>query len=209
MKFPPSLNVATVVSRGVCAGALLAATLFAGCNVLPEAQPDTTRHYVLEARVDRTGELPIDASRIGLRPVEVPAYLRQKTIVVRSGENELSYARDARWAEPLEAGITRVLREHLAAEAQVVSYPFPVQMARDYDLTVRVLNAEGRRGGVQFVAVFELVRVGDEPEVVVRKEFRAAGSDWNGDYGRLAAELSAAVAGLAQEILSAVPARTK
>ena len=200
-----------VFRRATLTGAALALALasLTGCNVLPEPKPDNTRHYVLESPARDDVAPPANAPRIGLRPVEVPAYLRQKTIVVRTGENELRYARDARWAEPLEAGLTRVLRDQLAAGARVVAYPFPGQVERDYDLTVQVLNAEGTNDGIRFVAVFELLRLGDRPALVVRKEFRANGAAWKGDHGRLAAELSAAVAELAREILRAVPSEAR
>lgn len=185
--------------------ALLSAGILAGCNFLPDPLPDNTRHYLLDAGTAPAAGDATASVRIGLRPVELPAYLRERTIVVRTGENELSLAPDARWAEPLEAGITRVLREQLAGGARVMGYPFSAQLARDFDVTVRIVNAEGTRDGVRFVAVFELLRVGDQPEVVVRREFRHAGKAWNGDHGRLAGELSGAVAELAREILAAVP----
>lgn len=187
------------------AAGLVAAALLAGCNLLPEAQPDNTRHYVLESGVVVPATGPTGTVRLGLRPVDVPVYLRQKSIVIRTGDNELAYTPDARWAEPIEAGITRLLREHLAARVRVLAYPFPAQLPRDYDLTVRILNAEGAKDGVQFVAVFELLRVGDRPEIVVRREFRTRGRPWNGDHGQLARVLSDAVAELADEIVAAVP----
>lgn len=184
--------------------------LLAGCNILPEAVPDNTRHYILQnppmASVG-SGEATVPHVRLGLRSVEVPAYLREKAMAVRTGENELRFAADARWAEPLEAGITRVLREQLSAGAHVVGYPFPGQLERQFDVTVRVLSAEGTSDGVRFVAVYELLRVGDRPEVAVRREFRWSGRTrtWDGDYGRLAADMSDAVAELAREIVAALP----
>lgn len=187
--------------RLVCAVALAGG--LAGCNLLPEARPENARYYVLEAKpVDGA---PVGALKLGLRPVEIPAYLKHKAMAVRTGENEVRYAAESLWAEPLDAGIARVLREHLAARATVVSYPFPSQLPRDYDLTVRVLSAEGGAGGVRFSAVIELLRVGDHPEVVARREFTAPATPWGDDYGRLAQGLSRAVAALADEAIAAVP----
>lgn len=178
--------------------------LLAGCNILPEARPESARYFVLEA-APAAASAPVGAVKLGLRPVEVPAYLKHKAMVTRSGENEVGYAADAFWAEPLDAGIARVLREQLAARANVLAYPFPAQLPRDYDLTVRVLNAEGAARGVRFVAVIELLRVGDKPEVVVRREFTAPAEAWNGDYAQLARGLSHAVAALADEVVASVP----
>lgn len=176
----------------------------AGCNVLPEARPESARYFVLEAHPAAEAP-PAGAVKLGLRPVEVPAYLKHKAIALRSGENEVSYAPDAFWAEPLDAGVARVLREHLAARANVLAYPFPAQLPRDYDLTVRVLSAEGSAQGVRFVAVIELLRVGDKPELVVRREFTAPATTWGNDYGQLARGLSQAVAALADEVVASVP----
>jgi uncharacterized lipoprotein YmbA len=184
-------------------GAVLAA-LLAGCNVLPEARPENARHYVLEAK-PATATPSAGAVTLGLRPVEVATYLCGKAIATRVAANEVRYAHDAFWAEPLDAGIARVLRENLAARATVLPYPFPAQLPRDYDLTVRVLNAEGGPGGVRFVAVIELLRVGDKPELVARREFTAPAAAWGNDYGRLAHGLSDAVAALADEVLASVP----
>jgi len=186
------------------AGVAAAVALLAGCNVLPEARPENARYFVLEAAPSADAP-PAGAVKLGLRPVEVPAYLKHKSIATRSGENEVSYAADVFWAEPLDAGIARVLREQLAARANVLAYPFPAQLPRDYDLTVRVLNAEGAPNGVRFVAVIELLRVGDKPELVVRREFTAPATAWGNDYGQLARGLSRAVAALADEVVTSVP----
>ncbi len=195
MHFPFSLRFACVA---------VAAALLAGCNILPEARPESARYFVLEA-APAAATPPTGAVKLGLRPVEVSAYLKHKAMATRSGENEVSYAADAFWAEPLEAGIARVLREQLAARAHVLAYPFPAQLPRDYDLTVRVLNAEGAAKGVRFVAVIELLRIGDKPEVVVRREFTAPAAAWGNDYGQLARGLSQAVAALADEVVASVP----
>lgn len=184
--------------------AAAALALLSGCNLLPEPQPDHARFYVLDARA-ATESAPADAVRLGLRPVEVPPYLKNKAVALRTGDNEVRFSTEAFWAEPLEAGIARVLRERLAARAAVVSYPFTAQLTRDYDVTVRVLSAEGGQDSLRFSAVVEIVRVGDNAALVARREFTAPAAAWNGDYARLARELSAAVGALADDILASLP----
>lgn len=178
--------------------------LLAGCSFLPEARPEKARHYVLEAK-PAAATPPAGAVKLGLRPIEVATYLRGKAIATRVADNEVRYAHDAFWAEPLDAGIARVLRESLATRATVLPYPFPAQLPRDYDLTVRVLKAEGGPDGVRFVAVIELLRAGDQPELVARREFTAPAAAWHSDYRQLARGLSDAVAALADEVLASVP----
>ncbi len=185
----------------------VAALAFTGCNLLPEPPPDTTRYYVLESRGAPAPAPAADAARLGLRPVEVAAYLKNKALAVRRGDHEIGYAADARWAEPLEAGVTRVLRERLAARTRVTAHPFPAQAERDFDVTVRILAADGTAGGVRFSAVFEIARAGGAGGWLVRREFTAPGADWGNDHGRLAAALSDAVGALADEIVAALPER--
>ncbi len=185
---------------------LITLGLVAGCNLLPEPKPDLTRYFVLEGGVPGASA-PAGAVRLGLRTVEIPAYLKTKSMVVRSGGNEIRYIDSARWAEPLDAGLTRLLRAALATRAQVVAYPFPANLERDYDVTIRVLNAEGADEGVRFTAVVVITRVGDTATQVERRVFTAPARVWRGDYAELAAGLSAAIAGLADEVLLAIPAK--
>lgn len=185
---------------------LTGAAFLAGCNLLPEAQADRARFYVLDTQA-ATESAPAGAPRLGLRPVEVPAYLKNKAIATRVGESEVRYAPDAFWADPLEVSLARIVRERLSSRAAVVPYPFPAQLGRDYDVTVRVLRAEGTTSGVSFSAVIEITRVGDTLELVARREFAAPSSAWNGDYGQLARALSVAAGALADEIAATLPKR--
>jgi len=176
-----------------------------GCNLLPEPQPDNTRFYVLGDATSSAAPAA-NAPRVGLRRVDVPAYLKSKSIVTRRGNNELRYDDNARWAEPLEAGILRTLRDRLATSAAVSVYPFPTQVERDFDVTVQVVSAEGRDDGVHFSATFEVMRARDS-QVLVRRSFSAPVSAWNGDPAQLANALSGAVGQLAQEIVGSLPAK--
>jgi len=179
---------------------LVAAAAGASCSLLPAPKPDPTRFFVLAAE---NGEAAPARGTVALRPVEVPAYLRQPALVVRRGGHEVSLRQTARWGEPLEQGLARVLGEnlrrlgvtlaHRGGEADVAA------------LVVRVLAAEGTAaGGVEFRAAWELTRRGAAP---VGGEFRSTGLTWDGrDEAGLAEGLSAAVAGLSAEIAGQIPA---
>jgi uncharacterized lipoprotein YmbA len=173
---------------------LAAAAAGAGCSLLPAPKPDPTRFFLLAAEV---GEAAPARGVVALRPVELAAYLRQPALVVRRGGHEVTFREAARWGEPLEQGVTRVLGENLR---RLGLAPAPRGGEADAaGLVVRVLSAEGTAaGGVEFRATWELTRRGAAP---VGGEFRAAGLTWDGrDEAGLAAGLSAAVAGLAAEI---------
>ena len=188
-----------------------------GCNVAQPAQDDPTRYFVLSDPAVPAGLSPSAAgARIGLRSIRLESYLRRREIVVRTGENEVEFRDFRRWAEPLDTAVARVLRAKLQAlpgVAQVVTEPFPVDLDRDYDVTVEVRRCEGlaSRSGhyaASFEATIEVSTTGSSPRVIARRAFSAPDAAWDGsDFDRLAALLSADVAGLGQEIAGALPQR--
>lgn len=191
----------------IAAGIGLLAT--AGCQILPEAQSDPTRFYVLATAA--AGAAPAAGTPVvQMRPIEVADYLRARTMVVRRGGNEIEFREFARWGEPLEAGVARVLREELlsrgAAGAVLLSGARREPTKANFDLSVRVLAAEGGASGtVEFRAGWEL-RASGEGTVAARGDFRAAGVRWDGkNEAALAAGLSQAVGALAAEIAAALP----
>lgn len=200
---------------------LVAAALALGaCNVLPPAQSDPTRYFVLtgpaELSVSGVRNIPAAAKpfRIGLRTVQVANYLSGPEMVVRRGSNEIELAEYSRWGETLEAGITRVLREQLAAApgvTEVVAQPFPYSVPLDYVVSVSVLHCEGSTGGpdgrsARFEAIIRISTGAAEPRLVVRKVFTAAPLPWDGrSYGELAAALSQDVAELGRQIIASLP----
>jgi uncharacterized lipoprotein YmbA len=195
---------------------VLGLALLGGCNVIPPVQPDTTRYYVLSGpsvivapAVPGTGTL-----RIGVRPVEIAPYLRRGSIVVRTGENEVSFANDARWAEPLEQEIGNSLRQRLLATpavARVFTPPFPFESNRDFDVSVQILRCEGVRekngkAAARLAAAIEISTAGENPQIVTRRHFESADEAWDGkDFARLAASLSELVNALSQGVVEALP----
>jgi uncharacterized lipoprotein YmbA len=182
-----------------------------GCNVIPASQPDTTRYFVLNSAAATPAPgaaVPEKRWALGLRTVEVPEFLHGRSMVVRVAGSEVRLVDEARWAEPLAAGIERVLRENLEARAEVARV-IPMARAsdepRDCDVQVRVLRCEGdRAGGVaRLVAAVEIYATGPKAERRAREVFTAEIPDWNGkDYAQLAAKLSEAVDSLAGRIVA-------
>lgn len=188
-------------------GLVLASLLLGACN-LPQPVADTTRFYVLSARPDRADATAAATKhwKISLLPVDVPLFLRSKPMAVRVASNEVRYVDDARWAEPLDAGIGRVFREQLDAMpevAQVTTGNDLVTSSPDYQVVVRVLRCEGdvtgKEGLARFIASVEIHSAkGDRLE---RDTMRSEVGDWDGkDYGALASKLSEAVRDLASRV---------
>jgi len=188
-----------------------------GCKILPEATVDPTRYFVLNgpATTDPAVARPAGLRQIGLRPVELPGYLRtHKDIVVRTGANELQFQNYACWAESLESGINRVLKERLLATdtiGGVASYPFPLDIRRNFDVVVRVVHCEGlvksgKSGVARFAAAYDIIASGAGGQVVVRRAFTAPDLPWDGaDFGALARLLSEGVAKLSDDIAENLP----
>lgn len=193
--------------------ALGVAILLAGCSIpLPQAEADPTRYYVLSASsVPAVGVGATSGPTIHLRQVELANYVRVRPMIVRRGDNEIQFREFARWGEPLELGIGRVLREELLARGAAGSVLAPGLRAAttnyDYELTVRVLACEGGADGtVKFRAVWELVGAVAPYPVVARGDFHGPATTWDGkSEASLAARLSEAVVALAAEIAGALP----
>jgi len=199
-------------------GAALGLVALAGCN-LPTATPDPTRLFLLSAPggAPAAAAAPAEtrAATLGLCRIELPAYLRTPAVVVRPGGTEVVRARDARWAEPLEQGIARVLRETLLAQPgvrSVVAYPAPQAALPQYEIAVRVLACEGVAGPsgrqARFAAAWEIraTAAGAGAAPVAAGTFERAPADWNeGDYAALTGRLGEAVAALGRELAAALP----
>lgn len=188
-------------------GLLLAAV--SGCSLLPEAQSDPTKYFVLSTPANGGAAQP-NAPTVHLREVELASYLRGRPLVVRRGDNEIEFREFARWGEPLELGIARVIRDELmargAASAVRGSGVRRDSSNQDFTLNVRVLACEGEaKGGIAFRALWDVSTTGDKPTLKARGDYRPLDLRWDGkSEALLAARLSEAVAGLATEIATAL-----
>ena len=184
--------------------------LFAGtgCNVIPAAQPDATRYYVLTTTPAKTATPAPEGPhwRVAVRSVEVPSFLQGKAMQVRSAGNEIHYADEARWAESLEAGLSRVLRESLEGRGEIAHVVESAAEDPDFDVQVRVLRCEGDREAkvARFSAVVEVYAPRHGAEMRARDTFVIEVAGWDGSYGQLAAKLSEAVDGLADRTVALI-----
>jgi uncharacterized lipoprotein YmbA len=208
-RFPQLAPVATVLLLG----------LLAACNVVPPAEDDPTKYFILSDPPAAAVQAPAPAAgavRIGLREIKLESYLKKREMVVRTGENEVEFRDFRRWAEPLDAAISRIVRLRLleAPEvALVATEPFRGDQQVDYTVAIDVRRCEGALAApgkfvASFAATVEISTAGDNPRVVSRKLFRAPDAPWDGrDFDRLASLLTADVSALGQDILAGLPAR--
>lgn len=190
-----------------------------GCALL-QPRGDSTRFYVLTApnvSMDRPGESEFRRWKVGLRPVEVPAYLRSKAMVVRTGHNEIQFADFDRWAEPLEQGISRVMKETLSSVPNVagVTLNSHGEDTLDYEVTVRILACEGGRAtngpsSIRFAATWEVRSVGSRSPLTKHGRFTPDPLAWDGQsYGQLAERLSEVIAALSKTVVANLPREAK
>ena len=181
-----------------------------GCAFL-QPHDDPTRFYVLtvpSAPPERAPESEFQRWKVGLRPVEVPGYLQSKSMVVRSGTNEIHFADFDRWAEPLDQGISRVIKETLsgAPNVETVTLTAHGDDTLDYEVAIRLLACEAVRvgkgaGTIRFAMAWEVRSVGKNSTPTKRGLCTAPPVAWDGkDYGQLAQRLSEAIAGAGRVI---------
>jgi hypothetical protein len=95
-----------------------------GCKSFRPVE-DQARYYVLSTSAGGPAAAPSNEGvRIGLAPVQIPGYLQNTRIAVRTGTNEIYYSENRQWAERVDKGIERVLASDLSTllrSARVIS----------------------------------------------------------------------------------------
>jgi uncharacterized lipoprotein YmbA len=181
---------------------VLTAGFLSGCTLL-QPRADPTKFYVLTAPA---AAVPLGPCQPAILTIALPSYLAPKLMAVRTDANEIHYAEFARWAEPLDEGIGRVLRVTLAATLQAgnAAGNAPAEGPAEDAVTIRVQACEGvlgsgGDGSMALALTWEIRRPGSPSIPVKIGGFTAPPVVWDGqDYGQLARQLSAGIAGAAR-----------
>ena len=119
-----------------------------GCvNLKP--QEKTTRFYVLGAHIisdKNEAETASSGLSVGLRRLDLATYLDTPRIVVRLGDNEVSFSENHRWGEDLRVGINRTVARLLANDPTIRrtdAVPWPLSARHDYVVQIQVRHFEG------------------------------------------------------------------
>ena len=120
------------------AAALALSTILAGCGSSP-----SNNYHRLTATVATApqGETP----SLGVGPIDIPAYLDREKLVYQQEGTSLQVASTEHWAEPLGAGIERVLALNLAGllnTQDMQTFPWHPQRAPDYGVRVNLLTLD-------------------------------------------------------------------
>jgi uncharacterized lipoprotein YmbA len=214
---PPISFQTFSISRRVFALLLgvITAVALSSCSFLqPHADP--TKFYVLTVPIASSQPATANKSasyKIGLRSIERPAYLQTKLMVVRTGTNEIHFAEFNRWAEPLDEGIRRMMKEALSSADNVESVALDShgEDTLDYEVMIRVLACEGVRGeggtgSIRLSMSWDIQPVRTNATMNIRGGFTATPTVWDGnDYGQLALQLSQAIAAAGHALAADLP----
>jgi uncharacterized lipoprotein YmbA len=184
------------------AASFAAALLLGGCGSTPP-----TDWYVLSARTPAT--VMEERPTVGIVTLQVAEYLLAPQMLSMEGGNRVRRAEFARWAEPLDKGIARVLSLDLAAELGTQGVrvaPWPREWVPDYELRLRIDQLDAREGAVDLVAAWSTqgaAGASARRDRVTRVSRPRSGTD----AAAMAADFSALLADLAVAIAAELPPR--
>ncbi len=122
------------------------------------ARSQQTRYYVLSPLAEganQTARIEQAGPRLFVDSVVLPAYLARPEIVTRLSSQEVKPLEFRRWAEPLDAGLTRVLADNLTALLptwRVEMEPSANHHPGDFTVIVKVTRLDADDKAVNLVA---------------------------------------------------------
>ena len=106
------------------------------------SQPTTGPNYYLLSSGELTSQaLQLKPFKLALGPIEVPVHLDREGIATLDGQNQLNYADNHRWAEPLTENLTKTLHANLAQllpDQQLIDFPYRQANRPNYQLSVSI-----------------------------------------------------------------------
>lgn len=145
-------------------GMALLLLLVAGCGSSPRSN-----HYLLTTDVSTPpdGETP----SLGIGPVAVPEFLNRNSMVYSRQGNQLEISSTERWAEPLEAGIKRVVGINLASslDTQDIRYfPWNAGKPPEFGISISLLSLDADDDEATLAAEWRVFRPATGESVVRR-----------------------------------------
>jgi uncharacterized lipoprotein YmbA len=183
---------------------VLAALILAACGAL-EPRPDPTRFYVLTPATDGTSAASARFApvAIGLGPVTLPSYLARTDIATRVGPHQIEYNPVARWAEPLQTNLVRVLAhdlEQTLGPGTVVIFPWFGAARLQYVVEVDVQRFETDGTGTATLAAEWAIRDAATRTLLAGDDTQVSEPAASPDTAGSVAALSRALAVLGNEL---------
>jgi uncharacterized lipoprotein YmbA len=188
--------------------ALLALSfVLAACSPLAP-QRDPSRFYKLTplAAADVDGSGGRTGIVLGVGPVSLPGYLHRPQLATRVGANQVRFSDVARWSEPLELDMTRVLARDLSLLLQpdrLLTFPWFGADAPTIVVMVDVEQFEQLDDGTTRLVAAWTLRDGKHGKQLVTRETTFTEHPPGGDDATVAA-LSGMLNHLSRDIAAAV-----
>ena len=183
---------------------LLGSLVTAGCA--PKPPPD---FYLFNTAAPTSVPGFEQGVSVGLGPVETASYLDRNQIISRESGTRLRLSEQSQWAEPVKAGLTRVLLVNLGLALdsnRIYAQPMRQRRPLDYQIPIDVLRFDGMLGtGKEVVlgARWTLLS-GDGRQVLVSKVSRIQEPITGSDVDAFVEAQSRALAQLSAEIAQAI-----
>jgi uncharacterized lipoprotein YmbA len=135
---------------------LLCLALLNGCGSSPRSD-----YYMLTA--DAQGAPGNGGPSLGVGPVTVPEYLNTRQIIMNRNQHKLKLAEFDRWAEPLDAGVSRVVAVNLAVlmnTSNVQTFPWRRDAIPEYAVRIAVIQFAAQGKEALLVAEWAISRPG-------------------------------------------------
>jgi uncharacterized lipoprotein YmbA len=160
-------------------GLALLAVMLTACGTSPPVRYFSLEPAAVSATVDEPG-----ARVVGLGPLRVPDYLKRSQIVTRGSGSEIKVNDYARWAEPVDKAMHRVLAANVDRQLEgviVVAYPYLETVPVDYIVLGQVDRFDGDSAGSVVLEVQWSVQNDQRKALIspqrVRYETRASDPD--------------------------------
>jgi len=182
--------------------ALLAAAALAGCGSSPKST-----FYTLSSGVPPQQAAATAPFSVAIGALTVPDVVDRPQFVTRTGANQVTLDEFARWAEPLQREIPRVIADNLTRElngALVSTYPQSANISADCKVLLEVQRFDSAPGDAATIEVLWTVRPAKGEAKSGRSVVREAAG--GAGYDALVAAHSRALASVSRDIAAAVRA---
>jgi len=188
--------------------------VLSGCISVSVPNSPDPRFYTLPAQAPRSfneaGPKKMNIfpnTFISIGPVKIPQDQDRPQIVTLGKDKTLNLAQFDRWGEPLDLGISRLIREDLAVimpQVKFILYPWNSALAVKYQVIIEIMQLDSELNGDMVLAAQWVITDTQsmKPVMVKKSQFRQAIVPQ--DYFGLAKALSAACASLSNDIAGAL-----
>jgi hypothetical protein len=184
----------------------LAGLAFGLTGCVPLKRTPEARFFHLRALAEPAEAAAVDGDLVAVMPARLPGHLERPQLVTEVAPGELRVDEFLRWAEPIDAGVTRTLAENLARllpEHRVVRFPWRSQVAPRCRVVLELTDF-GLHGRTEarLAGRWALLRPDREGAFVARSV--ALQREGGADAGASVEAMSALLAELSQQIAAGV-----